>query len=239
MNKRIIAVAMMCVTLVALHGFRAQAQQSYPNEIFVYHLDNKVEYKGKAPKIGDFLAAYLSQEETSEIKGGLSDAWNHYLRNEPQEPCSQFIIDDKNGYLRYTFDTKLCDDFEDLDSQTIIEMCYWNCADGKHKLIAENVVSMDEGKYLIGQYSGTMFYIYDNATRQLWSVDDEWLGAYVEPVIDESNCQTTGEDMTVFDETVAVYSLPQQGKDINVVIYRGNKKIETRLVWDGMRFKQQ
>jgi hypothetical protein len=45
--------------------------------------------------------------------------------------------------------------------------------------------------------------------------------------------------MTVPDETIAVYSLPQQGKDINVVVYQGNKKTEARLVWDGMRFKQQ
>ena len=239
MNKRIITIVMMCVTMVALHGFRAQAQKSYPKDILVYQLENKVKYQGKAPKIGDFLTAYITQDETSEIMGSLSVAWNHYLRNEPQEPCCQFIVDDKNGYLRYTFDAKQCDDFEDMDAQTIVEMCYWNCADGKHKLIAENVISMMDGKYMIGQYSGTMFYIYDNATRQIWSVDDEWLGAYVKPVIDEANCQTTVKEMTVPDETIAVYSLPQQGKDINVVVYQGNKKTEARLVWDGMRFKQQ
>ena len=116
----------------------------------------------------------------------------------------------------YQFDAKLCDDFNDVDSQSVIDMCYWNCADGKHKIIAENVVSMIDGKYVNGQYSGIQFYIYDNATRRVWSADEEILGAYV-----------------------AVYSLPQQGKDINVVVYQGNKKCETRLVWDGMRFKRQ
>jgi len=239
MNKRIIAVVMLCVSMLALHGFRALAQQSYPNDIFIYQLPNQVKYQGKAPKIGDFLACITQDEdETSEINGSLSVVWNHYLRNEPQEPCQQFIVDEKNGYLRYTFDAKLCDDFEDLDAQTIVEMCYWNCADGKHKLIAENVISMMDGKYVIGQYSGTMFFLYDNATRKMWAVDDELIGAYVEPVIDEANCQT-GKEMTVSGETVAVYSLPQQGKDINVVVYRGNKKTEARIVWDGMRFKQQ
>ena len=46
--------------------------------------------------------------------------------------------------------------------------------------------------------------------------------------------------MTNYDETVVVYHLPQQGKDITVDIYRGSlKKTGIRLVWDGMYFKRQ
>ena len=46
--------------------------------------------------------------------------------------------------------------------------------------------------------------------------------------------------MTRYDETVVVYHLPQQGKDITVDIYRGSlKKTGIRLVWDGMYFKRQ
>ena len=40
MNKRIITIVMMCVTMVALHGFRAEAQKSYPKDILVYQLEN-------------------------------------------------------------------------------------------------------------------------------------------------------------------------------------------------------
>ena len=235
MMKKLI---IMCALMLSMNSVVALAQQAYPADMFYYQLPKKVTYKGKAPKIGDFLTAILDVDETSEILGSLSVAWDHYQRNEPQEPCQQFIVDEKNGYLRYTFDAKLCDDFEDLDSKTYVEFCYWNCADGKHKLIAENVVSMMDGKYIIGQYSGIMFFLYDNATRRVWAADGEALGAYVESVIDESN-RETGEVMTLWDETVSVYNLPQQGKDIDVVVYNGNKKSATRLVWDGMRFKQQ
>ena len=219
-------------------GISAFAQQSYPDSIFAYQLENRVTYKGNAPKISDILTAYLNVEETDEVLGSMSDAWNHYLRQEPQEPCTQFMIDEKNGYLRYTFDTRLCDDFDDLDSQTFVEMCYWNCSDGKHKLIAENCVSMMDSKYMIGQYSGISFFLYDNASHKMWTVAEEDLGAYVEGLIDESNCET-GEEMTSDGQTVVVYNLPQQGKDITVEIYRGNKRTVTRLVWDGMYFKRQ
>ena len=228
----------ICTLILALTGISALAQQSYSNDLFIYEMENRVSYQGKAPKIGVFLTAITNVDETSEILGSLSTAWEHYLHNEPQEPCQQFIVDEKNGYLRYTFDTNLCDDFDDVDSQTIVEMCYWNCADGKHKLIAENIVSMMDGKYHLGQYSGIMFYLYDNDSHRLWTADDEILGAYVEPAIDEANCKT-GDVMTLWDETVAVYSLPQQGKDIDVVVYKGNKKNATHLVWDGMRFEQK
>ena len=235
MMKKLI---IMCALMLSMNSVVAFAQQAYTADVFCYQLSKKVTYKGKAPKIGDFLTAILDVDETSEIIGTLNDVWERYQRNEPLPPCHQFMLDEKNGYLRFTFDTRLCDDFNDVDSQSVIDMCYWNCADGKHKIIAENVVSMIDGKYVNGQYSGVQFYIYDNATRRVWSADEEILGAYVEPSIDESKC-VTGDDMTVWDETVTVYYLPQQGKDINVVVYHGNKKCETRLVWDGMRFKRQ
>ena len=223
----------MC--MVALCG---NAQQSYPKEFFGYELECTVNYKGNAPKIGDFINAFLEIDETSEIKGFLVDCWNHYLRHEPQDPCCQFLIDEKNGYLRCSYDSKLCEDSIDDRVEYFYEICYWNCADGKHKVIAHNFVDQLDGKYYLGQYDGIWFYIYDNDSHKLYDVNNEDMGAEVLPVIDESDFET-GEQMTLYDETVVVHRLPQQGKDIDVEIYSGNRKSVCRLVWDGMRFHRE
>ena len=231
--KKTIAI-LMC--MVALCG---NAQQGYPEELFKYELDTLVTYKGKAPKIGDFVTAFLSIEETSEIQGFLMDCWEHYLRHEPQDPCCQFLIDEKNGYLRASYDSQLCEDSIDGREEFFYEICYWNCADGKHKVIAHNFVCKSDGKYFLGQYDGIWFYIYDNDSHKLYWAISEDLGAEVLPVIDESNFET-GEQMTESDDIpIVVHKLPQQGKDIDVVIYSGTRKTVTRLVWDGMRFNRE
>lgn len=235
------AFAIICTLMLSLGSISVLAQQSYPDEAFIYELDSVVTYTGNAPKITDFLVAFLNQDETSEVLGSLYNAWQHYLLGEPQEPCIQFMIDEKNGYLRYTYNSEWCSDYDDYDFNELFyyEMCYWNCSDGKHKIIADNIVSLTDGMYYSGQYSGTMFYIYDNATHKLYSADDELLGSSVQPIIDETDCET-GEPMTKYDETIAVYHLPQQGKDITVDLYHGTKKkTGIRLVWDGMRFHRQ
>lgn len=234
-----INVTLFAVVLSTIFS-SAVAQQSYPKDLFEYALECSVPREVKSPKIGDFVNVFLSLDETSEILGTLQTVWNHYLRHEPQEPCYQFTIDEKNGYVQYTFNSQLCDDFNDDDvvSKSTHEMCYWNCADGKHKLIAENYVVTLDGKYINGQYDGICFFLYDNATHEIYPVCAEDIGAYVDPVIDESNFET-GEQMTMNDETVRVHRLPKQGKDIEVEIYSGTRKTVTRLVWNGMRFKQQ
>ena len=235
--KKVIVI--IFTALLSLGGISAFAQQSYPDDIYIYELDSVVTYKGKAPKITDFLEALLAQDETSEVLWSLSVCWEHYLQGEPQEPCVQFTVDEKNGYIRYAFDSNLCDDYDDIDDYFYFEMCYWNCSDGKHKIIAENCVSMMGGKYYLGQYSGTMFYIYDNDTHKLYSADDDLLGAEVDPEAYKSSFKK-GEEMTRYDETVVLYHLPQQGKDIIVDIYEGKaQKTGIRLVWDGMRFHRQ
>ena len=228
----------MCALMVSLNSISVLAQKSYPDSVFAYELENRVTYKGNAPKIGDFLSSFSDIDETDELMGSVLDAWNHYLRQEPQEPCVQFMVDEKNGYLRYTFDTRLCDDYEELNEESFYEMCYWNCADGKHKLIAENCVTMLDNRYILGQYSGISFLIYDNASHRMWTVAAEDIGAEIEQVIDETNCET-GEKLTDDYMPIVVCHLPQQGKDINVEICHGNKRTVTRLVWDGMRFHRE
>lgn len=228
--------------LIGLLALCCHAQQSYPNDFFDYSLDDPVSFTGKTPKISDFLVNFLNIEQTSEVMGDLQDAWDHYLRHEPQDSCVQFMIDEKNGYLRHTFDSRLCDFFEDPDEEScynVYEMCFWNCADGKHKLLAENCVGMINDRYVSTEYSGVSFYLYDNDSRKLFPVSEEEIGAYIEPKLDES-ATDTGKTLTTFDdEAIVVYWLPQQGKDINVEIVSGTKREEARLVWDGMRFKRQ
>ena len=67
----------------------------------------------------------------------------------------------------------------------------------------------------------------------------EYVGVYIDAEDFKSSFEK-GDEMTNYDETVVVYHLPQQGKDITVDIYRGSlKKTGIRLVWDGMYFKRQ
>lgn len=234
--KKVIAIVF--TVLLSLSSNIAYGQKSYPKDMFTYQLDSVVTYKGKAPNIGDFLSFLLAQDETSEILWRLDIAWNHYLRNEPQEPCDQFEIDLKNGYLRWTMNTNLCDVYEDTDEMIYFELCYWNCSDGKHKIVAENVVAMEDGKYYDNQYSGTLFYVYDNATHQMYNADNSILGTDIDASTFEKSKFKTCKPMTKSDET-EVTRLPQQGKDVIVELYRGNQVATVCLVWDGMYFKRQ
>ena len=51
-------------------------------------------------------------------------------------------------------------------------MCYWNEADGKHKLFAYNVGCYQNGTYSPGQFDGLTFYRYNNATKQMTPCGD-------------------------------------------------------------------
>ena len=68
-------------------------------------------------------------------------------------------IDQKNGFLVY--------EHKYVEHLGKIEMCYWNEADGKHKLFACNRWSFENGKPMMGQYDVLCFYRYDNATKKM------------------------------------------------------------------------
>ena len=51
------------------------------------------------------------------------------------------------------------------------EMCYWNEADGKHKLFAYNTWLYENGVPAGGQYGGLIFYRYTNATKKMVMCD--------------------------------------------------------------------
>ena len=95
-------------------------------------------------------------------------------------------------------------------------MCYWNEADGKHKLFACSRWSFENGKSILGQYDGLSFYRYDNATKKM------------------SRCNTPGFDVEYLNKS---YALPRTGKDITVTTWDKNgKKTQKTLKWNGHGF---
>ena len=95
-------------------------------------------------------------------------------------------------------------------------MCYWNEADGKHKLIAYNVWCFSDGKPSLGQFDGLSFLRYDNATKTM------------------RFCDTPGFEVQYMD---ASYDLPRTGKDIIFNQWDKNgKKTQKTLKWNGHGF---
>lgn len=252
--KRIIFI-LMC--MVSLSGY---AQKSYPKELLTPDGDETtVIFKGTAPGICDFITSLYNKEEGLFMdSGNLIDAWNHYLNNEQQEPGNELIVDKKNGYVNLTSEYSYDADDNHFDQKSICEMCYWNCADGKHKLFAVSCIGMSNGRYYEGQIEGVMFYLYDNAQHTIWYVNDEkLLGVDVTTGTDENyryDAETklayvkdreTGKPLTLSNEEfdrwleerpVVVYRLPRKGKNITAEIHHANRTDTVELVWDGMRF---
>ena len=113
---------------------------------------------------------------------------------------------------------------EDETSRQVIECCYWNYADRRHKLVAiTNDLFMD-GKAVVGQFTGITFYKYDNATHQMKVVYDDELGINLEA--------PSGTE-------AASHALPRQGKTIVYTYHTPSGKVEKRLTWNGSKFVKQ
>ena len=202
MKKIALAILFVCCTLtLAAQGIR-------------------VNYQGEKPTISDFAWAILSYDNGEDEEEGYADesfnafkqAWTKHRESLPLEEGETLTIDQKNGFVL----------FESRYEENLlrIEMCYWNEADKKHKLIAYNVASFTDGKYSVGQFDGLSFYRYDNATKEL----------------------TFGAD-AVFDVEYGTedgawvsYALPSTGKDITVTYWYENKKEQKTLKWNGSKF---
>ena len=175
-----------------------------------------VRFKGTQPNVKDFVTALLAPNETDESRNGLRQAWDFYKNGMKQIPGDDLIVDVQNGYVGYVS--------EDETSRQVIECCYWNYADRRHKLVAiTNDLYMD-GKAVVGQFTGITFYKYDNATRQMKVVFDDELGINLEA--------PSGTDATS-------HALPRQGKTIVYSYYTPSGKVEKRLTWDGSKFIKQ
>ena len=165
----------------------------------------RVNYQGAKPTIKDFALAYIASliseaeecdEEGMSLYENLQDAIKCQAKGLPLEENRTLTIDQKNGFLVY--------EHKHSEYLSRIEMCYWNEADGKHKLFACNRWSFENGKPMMGQFDVLSFYRYDNATKKM-----SW-------------CETPGFDVEYLNKS---YALPRTGKDITV---RHGTKTERR-----------
>ena len=178
----------------------------------------KVNYKGAKPNIVDFAWAFLFSDDNDEDEcdqeatAGIKEALKRYRQGVPQNKNVTFTVDQKNGYILYEWKD------EDGDNSSKTEMCYWNEADGKHKLFAYSTWYFSDGKPNTGQYDGINFWRYDNATKKMRMLYDP--GFQVEY---QNTC----------------YTLPRVGKDIIVTTWSDNgKKTQKILKWNGRRFNK-
>jgi hypothetical protein len=180
--------------------------------------DITVSFKGTSPNIKDFVAALLSQEdETDESLNGMRKAWEFYKNGMKQMPGDDLIVDVQNGYVGY----ESTDTDDDNTYRLVIECCYWNYADKKHKLVALSNDLFMNGKAIAGQYTGITFYKYDNATRKMKVVYGSEVGLGFEA--------PDGTEATS-------HVLPRQGKTIVFSYYTPSGKRDLRLTWNGSRF---
>ena len=180
--------------------------------------DITVSFNGASPTIKDFVSALLSQrDETDESLNGLREAWGFYKNGMKQMPGDDLIVDVQNGYVGYVS----VDTDDDNTNRQVIECCYWNYADKKHKLVAISNDWYMNGKPEAGQYTGVTFYKYDNATRKMKVVYADDLGLEFD--------SPTGT-------TAISHTLPRQGKTIVYTFYTPLGKSEKRLTWNGSKF---
>lgn len=176
-----------------------------------------VNYSGSRPNINDFVSAILSQEDIGESLGNMADNWELMQQNYPLREGVTFLTDLPNGYVR--FDSRYED--ADMREHSYVEICYWNCSDGKHKLVAVNIGCEQHGKPVMTENTGIMFYKYDNSTRTLTYESAYDLGASIQV------------------SPVVTYSLPRKGKDIKAVIHAPNRPTNILMKWNGTKFNQE
>ena len=254
MKKRISTV--LCV--IAITCLTSWAQQAYPQDLVSEdQWLTEVSFDGAAPGIVELATAYFECDVMNELLGDARDALRHYLRHEPQEKGADMLVDKKNGYMCYTMNWGMVYD-DTPNSKECVEMCYWNCADGKHKIMAMSCRSMSEGKYIENEFSGISMYIYDNETHMLGELNEEYLGVEDYTGTDEDfdeidgyflvHDRDTGQPLKLnrkqfshwqSESPIIVYFLPREGKDITTEIHFVNRVKQAKLAWDGMYFTIQ
>ena len=177
----------------------------------------RVDYRGERPTIKDFAKAYitfsLSEEEECDAEGlaiykDLQRAITLQEKGRQLDDDETLTLDTKNGFLVY--EQKWDDYFSRL------EMCFWNESDGKHKLFAENRMTYSNGKPILGQFDGFLFFRYNNSTKRMNHIDPP------------------GFDSDFLNKT---YALPRTGKDIIVTTWHEDgKKTQKALKWNGRGF---
>ena len=212
-HRRAIYVLLTIILLLWMPRMSAQTFEypEYPDD----DLDRiSVRYQGNRPTISDFATAFLnSRSKEEEFFGKALKEWERYQQKKPLSKNTSIGVDTKNGYMRYQIINP-----EEKDT-IVMEMCFWNCADGKHKLVCANTVWMMKDDYGWDNFIGALFYVYDNAKKEMRTVLPEDIGALYD-----------GDGLTVF-------FLPRKGKNIKVSAAGGGERWNEVLEWDGYRFK--
>ena len=208
-----ILVLMTLMTVLCVQNTSAQAFE-YPT----YEGDSvRIEVKSKRarPTIADFATAYLDHYKDTGLYAKVNEDWKRYQLKKPLRYQGHFIVDIPNGYLSYEMPG------EEYNETIYLEMCYWNCADGKHQLVCCNLKSKADGVYCWREYAGPSFYLYDNDNKKMRTIWAEDLDALY-----DGNC-------------FSVFFLPRKGKDIRVMVESEGERWNEVLKWDGYKFKSE
>lgn len=173
-----------------------------------------VKYSGTQPTISDFITAITSQEELCESMNHLVNNWKNRRLGRPLVKGATLNLDERNGYCRFEMAFS-------PNEKSYVEFCYWNCKDGKHKLVAQNTGYLEGNKPIETECTGLQFYLYDNETRRLTYASDYDLGTSIRV------------------SPVVTYSLPRQGKDIHARIHDPKRIVKILMRWNGQKFDQE
>ena len=181
--------------------------------------DISVKFKGKSPNIKDFVSARFSDDEDlGECLSDIASSWELYQQGKPLDEGCSFIVDTANGFMR--FDKK----YTEQDRKQM-EMCYWNCSDGKHKLVAENIEAYDNGRQVNTECTGWQFFMYDARTHRMKPVSgDDLAFVYDFP-------QGNGNTVSI--------TLPCQGKTVVLTCHTPSGEFSKRLTWNGSKFVKE
>ena len=169
-------------------------------------------FRGTRPTISDFTTAFLNYSKENAFYAKVLEDWTRYQQKKPLSKNVTITVDTKNGYMRY-------DTYNPETTDTIfMEVCFWNCADGKQKLVCANTVWILNGDYGWDEYTGARFFVYDNAKKEMRTIDPEDIGALYD-----------GDGLSVF-------FLPRKGKNIRVSAAGAGDRWEEVLEWDGFQF---
>lgn len=172
-----------------------------------------VEFKGTAPNIKDFVNAMLARSDMGEFFGDMRDSWEMYRNGMKQIPGYDVIVDVQNGYMGYVA--------EDDNERHVIELCYWNYADKKRKLVAMTNNIYSNGRPACTEYSGIEFYEFNPETRKMVPVDQFEIG--LNEIPSDGN-------------TVITHALPRVGRTIVFTHHTKTGKNENKYTWNGTKF---
>ena len=213
MGSRPLAYALtMIAMLMWVSGVSAQSFEypEYPDGAKI-----AVKYQGSRPTISDFATAFLNHSKTKNFFDKVYSEWQRFQQKKPLSKNVSISVDATNGYMHYEILNP-----EKKDT-IVMEMCFWNCADGKRKLVCANVYWAMDGDYGWDDFIGSYFYVYNNSTRIMREVLAEDIGALYD-----------GDGLTVF-------FLPRQGKNIRVSAAGGGERWKEVLEWDGYQFNSR